>query len=472
MQTRNVLLYGFINGVYYLGAPVLYVGLLQVALLYRMGSSAFTANLPLSLYQAVMPFAVLAAWAFPQPRLLKRMLIAAYAAIGMAGAIVAVVLASTPDTWEAPGMSLPTATVTLLGMSGGAGATAALRPTGATVIIWVVILHAVAVGMANSVANALLWEALNRGASVSRRGQAFSLAFGFGPILAFIGSFLSQLIVNPENNLDFTVPWLDWKIPLGRLGIPPLQFPWGFVVLFATTVPCMGVAIAAVNTFRLPAPDPDPPRQPFVAGVIGGLGDYFSCRLIRRAAIAYILIYSGYMIMNNFGGYTRIALGAEPKEYVGMQLSLRFGFKVFAGFFLGWLLVRTNPKASLLVTAGLLLVGVVWGMVVSGPAYLVAFGLLGAGELMGAYYPNYILCASPPDQVRRNMSITNLATLLVAPAPLFFGGVADLVGKASGSEMAGQQASFVCSLAILGAGILLTVFALPSWPKPEGEDKK
>ena len=37
-------------------------------------------------------------------------------------------------------------------------------------------------------------------------------------------------------------------------------------------------------------------------------------------------------------------------------------------------------------------------MLVPGPWFLLAFGLLGAGELYGVYFPNYILCCSPKAQ--------------------------------------------------------------------------
>ena len=69
---------------------------------------------------------------------------------------------------------------------------------------------------------------------------------------------------------------------------------------------------------------------------------------------------------------------------------LRFSFKVVAGAVLGWVLTRTNPRVGILATSSIFLVAQIWAMCVTGPWYLVAFGLHGAGELVGVYAPNYI----------------------------------------------------------------------------------
>jgi hypothetical protein len=75
---------------------------------------------------------------------------------------------------------------------------------------------------------------------------------------------------------------------------------------------------------------------------------------------------------------------------------------------LGWLLVRTNPKLPLLVTAGLLMLGVLWVLFAPGYWFLLAFGINGAGELFGVYYVNYPAQCSPRSQVRRNISFLML----------------------------------------------------------------
>lgn len=461
-QTRNVILYGLAIGVYYLGAPVLYVGQLHAAVLNRMGADHFVANLPSAVYQWSIPFPVLIAWLFPQPRLLKHLIIAAYLGIAAAGAALAAVM-----------YAAPVVDLTAVGAVGGPLATQFATPANVWLFRGAIIAHGAAIGLCNGVANTLLWELLNRGVSLERRGFAFSIAFGAGPILAVIGSQLTQGVLS--------------KKP-GILSALRLDYPWSFVALFAATVPCMAVAIAAVIFYRLPTPEPDPPRQPFFAGVFGGIGEFLLHPLIRWTMLAYLLVYGAHEVMNNFTLYTPMVLSGSVSEYLGTQNTFRFGFKVVAGFLLGWLLARTNPKAGLIVTGLLMLAGTLWGMYVPDllgrlgwagyqlnlfgwhmealELYLVAFGLLGAGELMGLYYPNYVMCCSRPEQVRRNMAYTNMLTLFVGFFPPLYGIVADRVAKQTGEQMAGLQASFQLGVAFLLAGLLITQFLLPARPTP------
>src|SRR5262245_17357758 len=64
VQTRNVILFGLTVGAYYLAAPVLYVGIVQANLLNELGADDVVANLPSTLYLAMGPVALLAAWYF------------------------------------------------------------------------------------------------------------------------------------------------------------------------------------------------------------------------------------------------------------------------------------------------------------------------------------------------------------------------------------------------------------------------
>ena len=81
---------------------------------------------------------------------------------------------------------------------------------------------------------------------------------------------------------------------------------------------------------------------------------------------AYFLVFAGYSIMPTVTLYTNATIGVAAQEFVGYQSALRFGGKVIAGFFLGWLLMRTHPKANLLATTALLLVGVLWALAAPG----------------------------------------------------------------------------------------------------------
>src|SRR5207253_2837051 len=105
-------------------------------------------------------------------------------------------------------------------------------------------------------------------------------------------------------------------------------------------------------------------------------------------ALANVLIFAANMILGNISLYTKQILGEEPSQYVGYQNALRFGSKIVGGVLLGWLLARTNPKSGLIATGLICLAGVLWAMVVEGKWFMFSFGLLGAGELYGLYYPN------------------------------------------------------------------------------------
>src|SRR5262249_30239025 len=189
-----------------------------------------------------------------------------------------------------------------------------------------------------------------------------------------------------------------------------------------------------------------------------GFLQFFSYRLILLAVIGYILVYSGHMVMSNVTLYTQEAIGEPPEKYVGLQMALRFGFKVFAGFFLGWLLTRTNPKTLLVVTASLSFAGVAWALSVPGFWFMLSFGIMGAGELFGVYYPNYILGCSPKSRMRRNMAFASLVTMPVGFAPVLFGFISDELG--SGNKKVGFQASFVAAMLLIVAAIVLVLLTL------------
>jgi MFS family permease len=169
--------------------------------------------------------------------------------------------------------------------------------------------------------------------------------------------------------------------------------------------------------------------------------------------------------------YSTEALGESPEKFAGFQYSLRFGCKVIAGTFLGWLLTRTNPRAGILATSCLYLISQIWAMTVTGPWYLVAFGIFGAGELVGVYAPNYIVSASRADELRKNTAFMTMLMAPAAPAGYLYGSIVDAV-KSHGwtawgmdSATLGFRLSFlVCALFIL-SGIILAGTLLPKYPR-------
>jgi len=412
-QTHNLVLYASNISLIYLSAPVLYVGIVQAALCERLGASDTISNLPSTAYLGLAAFPVLVAWFLPQIRLLRPVLTASFAGLAAMGAGVAIALVLPLPNW---------------------------------LKIAALVAHGAVLGCANGVVATFQWEVLGRGVAESRRGKAFSLAFGAGPILAVLGSLGSQVVLTGK---------------AGPLTVPVPAYPWSFALLFAVTLPTMGLAAFLSSRFVIPEPAVEVTRQPFVSGVFGGFGEYFSYRLILLATVAYILVYSGHMIMPNISLFTREAIGQAAEQYAGYQNALRFSFKVVAGFLLGWILTRTHAKAGLLITAALCVAGVAWALLVPGKWFLVSFGILGAGELFGVYFPNYILCCSPKSRMRRNMAIASMITVPVGFAPVLFGWLSDTFSL---------RVSFGASLSLIVAALGLVTFALPARPQPRAAD--
>jgi hypothetical protein len=413
-ETRNILLYAGNVGLVYVGAPVLYVGV-QAALCEKLGASKTVSNLPSSLYFAMTLLPVFVAWYFCQVRLLKPVLVICYLTIALTGALVVTSLLAVPE-----------------------------------LVISAVVIHAALLGCILGVVATYQWELIGRGISEARRGQALGLAFGVGPILAFLSFLGSQLIVTGQV-----------KIATFTVSVPALAYPWNYAALYALTVPIMALAAFFSSRFVVPLPAVEIARQPLGSGVFGGLREFFTYRLTLLAALAMILVGSGYIIITNIILYTKEATGFPAEDYVGVQGALRFGFKVGGGLVLGWLLTRTNPRMGLFVTGGFCLASVVWALSASGEWFLLSFGFMGVGELFGVYYPNYILCCSAKSQMRRNMSYNSMLNMPSAAAGQFYGSLADRVGI---------RASFWVSTGVLVATLLLVQFALPARPRPREED--
>jgi hypothetical protein len=429
-QTRNILIFAANWSLIYLSSPVTYVGIVQATLVDRLGYGSQAANLPAAVYLWSAPLAVVVIWLFPQVRSLKALLVTAFLSTAVMGGVVA----------------------------------AAVLLLSAEAILAALVAHAVVWGCANGVSATCQWEMMGRGVSETRRGQALGLAFGAGPILAVIASIASQVVLG-GNVPGFQLPFR----------LPSVGYPWNFAGLYLASVLVLALAALQSNLYVVPRPAVEITRQPFVSGVFGGFGEFLGSRLILFSALAYILVYSGHEILQNISLYTREALGESPEKYAGLQMTLRFGFKIGAGFFLGWLLTRTNPRLLLLTTTALCFASVLWALLIPGPWFLLSFGILGAGELFGVYYYNYILDCSPRSQVRRNMVFTALIALPVGFAPVLYGKIADTVGRVD--RRLGFQVSFVVALVVLALTMLLVRLALPARPRPllaggEGEETR
>src|SRR5262249_31835560 len=151
------------------------------------------------------------------------------------------------------------------------------------------------------------WEVIGRGVSAARRGPTLSLAYGVGPLFAVAGSLGQDLIVNG------------------------VIFPWNFAALYALAAPIMALAAFLASRFVVLRPTFEAVREPFLQGVFGGMWNILRHPVLLTATIVTILIYTANNIPSNMNLYTKDVLGAQPAEYAGRQMALRFGFKVVAG---------------------------------------------------------------------------------------------------------------------------------------------
>jgi hypothetical protein len=412
VQKKNSRIFASILSLNFLIAPVLYVGFVQAALCKRLGTSDTLANLPSTLYLSMAWSGVILAWLYPQARLLKRIMSTVYGLIAALGAMVTIVL-----LLEAPD----------------------------AVIIGAIMLHALLLGASNIAAVSLNWEALGRGVSTSLRGRTLAIAFGWGPAFAVIGSLGAQFLLDGK-----LLGWLppEWmKVP----------YPYSYAALFGLSIFTMTTNSILVQKYQFPLPANDAVRTSFRISVLGGLKNFVEYRVLLIICIAYLLVFCGNVVQVNMTIFTAEAVGRASEDLAGYQLALRFSFKMLAGFALGWLLTRTNPKAPLLVTAGLQILGVLWVLFVPGYWFLLAFAINGAGELFGAYYINYSCACSAKSDVRRTVAFIMLLTSLVGLSPMLYGWISDTWHI---------RASFWTALSILSVAFLLVSLKLPIHPRP------
>lgn len=408
LQRRNSFVFFLITSLYYLVAPMFYVGVLHAAILDSLGVGHTVANLPQTIFLWFTPLPVLITWLWPSPGLLRPMLTASLLVNGTAGLTVAILFVVAPDAWLVPAL----------------------------------IAHAGIVGVTNGVRNMCVWELIGRGLSPARRGWTLGWTFGVSPLFAVLGSCASQGVLS--GNL------------LEVVQMRPIPPPWSYVLLFGCTGPVMVVSAALVALAHVP-PVTAAGRRLCIQEIRHGLQQYFCNPLILVAAVGFLLTYGGTLIMNNLSLYARDALGAAPESYAGLQLALRFGCKCLCGFAFGLLVSKVHAKASLLATTAAGLAGVLWALIVPGKGYLLSFGLLGAGELFYVYYLNYIVGCSAPERIRENTAYTNLLTATVGVLPVFYGFL---------SLEYGLRASFVAAIALFMTALAIVGRFLPRQPLP------
>jgi MFS family permease len=461
-QRRNLLIFASCVALQYLAAPVIYVGITQAALLKQLGANATLANLPAASFFVMATVAALIAWLKPRVSDLKPVLVWCYSLAALASALVGVALIS---------------------------------PISNDAKIGAVILQSAITGATIPTAIAFIWEVLGRATLKSDRGLALGLAYGVGPLLAALGSMGSQLILAGE-----------FRIFAVALETAKYDFPGNFALLFLLEAPVMAAAAILSSRFKIEVPELEEPGrkrfaevQDLVFGVVcsvaalicvltewfavayllmGGsvvffashFRDLLSFRLIRMATIVTMIVYIGNVIPSNMALYSEEVMGVDPEATAGYQNAMRFGFKAIAGLALGWILTRYHARAGILVTSGLYVAALGWAICASSNLYLFAFGIFGAGELIGVYAPNYVLSASKKSQMRRSMVMMNVLMAPVGQLGPVFGQIADHIDEngitafGQTSRAYGFQISFaVCAVTIL-LGMALAWVWLPRSP--------
>ena len=503
-QNRNLVLFACCTGLQYLAAPVLYVGVTQAALCEQLKADIRTSNLPATLFFAMTAAPALFAWAFPYVSWLKRNLVTCYLATAAMLAVMAWVLI------------VPCSSSVRLAVVITQGAVSGIFMPAAIAFLWEAVGRGTEEsrrGLALSLAfgaGPLLAVAGSLGSQLLLSGEVgtiqieglvypwnFACLFGAGVPVMCLAAFLASRFVVPLPEQEAS------RAPFSSVADLSLGILLGLGALYlyhtapddvkdedASRVAAEQAADADNESARNDT-DAEAGRTAisthelighvllFVAGClfVHHFRDILSQRQLLLATIVTVLLYSGNTIPSNMNLYSSEVLKdlgdkVQGEDVAGYQNTLRFGFKVVAGFLLGLLLTKTNPRAGILMTGSIFVAAQLWAIFATGLAWLIAFGIYGAGELIGVYAPNYILSASRESQIRRNMAFVTMLMVPAAPTGYLFGAITDYIHRhditafgTTSSRAFGFQASFATCAALMTLGLILAVCVLPKNPQ-------
>jgi len=398
----NGLCFGIIASIFYLAAPVIYVDVVHAALCDRLGASKTVANLPTTMGAVFGIIPLFVVWRFSYTRLLKPVLATVY----LVGAVACLIVPFALLSGAPPGLAIA-ATV----LQGG-------------------ITRAV-----SGISAPFLWETFVRGTSEGVRGKTLSITYGIGPLFAVASSLFGvQWMMNSE--------------------LPFLQYPYNFSFLFLAASLLMFAIAFVASRFHVSMVQAVTTREPIDTFLLGGFKTFFTSRILLTLVVIYFLVQAGFYAANNASLNVREVLGVEPEKMSGLINALRFGAKAIAGVILGLLLARYGARAPLLGAGGFILAASIWTVLAGGYAYLLAFGLFGAGELYGLYGPHYVAVSSRHDRMKRNLAIFGLLGVFGLLTALVHGFVADMFGMGASMGLAIGAA----------AGAVALVVALPARP--------
>jgi MFS family permease len=357
----------------YLAAPVLYVDVVQAALCHKLGASTTLANLPASAYLFGSFAPLILSWKIPY-RLERYTVVVAnwVTAILLVGVFAALYL-----------------------------------PLNDRTRIAAVIFQGLMQGISTAVSQVYTFQCLGRGMTVEGRARCMKLTFTFAPIAAVTGSIGAQFVLTH--------------------GVRSLNYPYDFALLYLIGAVCsIGIALASTRYQLVPVLEET--RSDFVRYMTVSIKSFMRVRPLLLLWLAYVFWYATISGISNFSLYTHQALGREPQELSGIILALRFSFKAVGGYFLGVMALRWGDRSPVLGVVGLVGTASLWAWLVPGYAYLFAFGLMGAGELGGAYFPNYLVTLSTPQDGARNQSLIALAAPIASVAPTLHGMLTEKFG--------------------------------------------
>ena len=404
MDRRNGSIYLAISLLGFLSSPVFRADVVQAGLCDKLGASATVANLPSAavLLGAVAPFFL--SWLIPHSSD-RNAIVWCNALTAASAGLVCVVL---------------------------------LLPFASSIRIAAVVGQSLLVGFTNGTAFVYLWQCLGRGVTLPERAKVIGLTNTLGPICAVGGSLGAQFLVSG--------------------GVAALRFPYDFAVLYFIGVPVMGVAAFLATRFDL-CPMEDEQQPPLLEYLRAGTKSFIQVRALGWAWLGYLLWYVALGVMPTLALFSAVAMHRKAAMLVGVMMALRFGGKSLLSPGLGWLNLRFGMRAPVIATVVLLLAAVLWAWTAHGYLYLIAFALLGAGELGGAYFPNYVLATSKVSEGARNLSVLSLTSIPVGVAPVIYGQLNDRSGFAP---------DFMFAI-FMGLGALGLALKLPEIPA-RGDD--
>jgi len=357
----------------YFAAPAIYIGIVQAALIDKLGASSMMANLPLSAYKFGSFAPLVVSWLAPH-RFEKHVIV-------WANIVTASVL-----------------TLVLLTL---------VLPVSSSVRIGALIVQGLVQGLSGSTSMVFQLQCLTRGTTSEGRIRVLKRTFSLTPLAAVAGSLFAQWLLDPQ------FAWFD--------------FPYDFAMVYLVAIPCIA-GVAYVSTRYDLAPLEDEPRRLFFGHLFLTVKEFASSRSLTLAWFAYLLWYMTLAIIPNLSLYSKEALGADPQDYSGIMMALRFGCKALGGYVLGWIAMRYGLRGSAFTAVALLAAGILWGWSVPGFPYLLAFGFIGAGELGGTYFPNFVAVLSSAEAGTRNLALVQLAPPVSSFAPTLHGALADTWG--------------------------------------------